>query len=715
MRQVAARHDTLLDGIIIGHHGHRVKERGEGDSVFATFADPADAVAAALAIQQAVLAEPWPDKTPIKVRMGLHTGTGQFRDGDYYGTDVNRCARIRGLAHGGQVLLSLATAALVRRKLPAGASLRSLGEQALKGLADPEEVFQLCHPELPAEFPPLQLSAAPYMFVAHARADRALVERLSADLEARGITSWVDAHSLAPGTPNWEQALREAIRDARAVLLIASPNTRASRYVLDELRIAELYRRPVYPLWVSGREWMECVPIGWGSAQRLDARGPAYDGALRELMALLHQAVRQVVAPAFTPHNPLADALGPSGEERAAFIAPARAVGAPVADTPLEQPGAFAPLLRRHRRDAGLTQEALAERAGISLRAVSDLERGIYRTPHRDTVALLAQALGLTQQETAFLEASVVRLRGPASPPDGRSAGDQPPLPVLPPPVEQLSPFVAGPPIVHPARFFGHERILKRLFALWRLPPFQNAALIGPRRSGKTSLLLYLRSITTTSPDRLRPGQRRDWLAAPESYRWIYVDFQDPRLGSQDGLLTYLLGQMGQPAPSPCTMEHFLDSTADQLRTPTVVLLDEIGVALHRYAELDDAFWEGLRSLASTQGGGRLAFVLAAHESPTDLAAHSGHSSPFFNLFAYTATVGPLTEAEARDLVASAPLPFAPADVDWIVAQSGCWPLLLQILCRERLHALQEDEADDAWREDGMQQMAPFRYLLDGL
>jgi class 3 adenylate cyclase/transcriptional regulator with XRE-family HTH domain len=418
-------------------------------------------------------------------------------------------------------------------------------------------------------------------------------------------------------------------------------------------------------------------------------------------------------APRLETAGLLADALGLTGEERASFIAAARAVGAVVADTPSEQPAAFALLLRRHRRDAGLTQEALAERAGISLRAVSDLERGIYRTPHRDTVALLAQALGLTGQETALLEASIVRTRGPASPPDAWSAGDLPPLPELSPHGEQLAPFVAGPPIVHPDRFFGHERILKRLFALWRLPPFQNAALIGPRRSGKTSLLLYLKSITTTPPDRLRAGQRRDWLPAPESYRWIYVDFQDPRLGSRDGLLTYLLGQMGQPAPSPCTMERFLDSTAGQIRTPTVVLLDEIGVALHRYAELDDPFWEGLRSLATTHGDGQLAFVLAAHESPTDLAAHSGHSSPFFNLFAYTARVGPLTEAEAGDLVASAPLPFVPADVDWIVAQSACWPMLLQILCRERLHALQEGEADDAWREDAMQQMAPFRYLLD--
>jgi predicted ATPase len=161
MRQVAARHDALLDGIITQYRGRRVKERGEGDSVFATFADPADAVAAALAIDRAVLAEPWPPETPIRVRMSLHTGTTQFREGDYYGPVVNRCARIRGLGHGGQVLLSSATASLVREALPGGATLRALGAHSLKGLSAPEEVFQLCHPDLPGEFPPLLSPQAP--------------------------------------------------------------------------------------------------------------------------------------------------------------------------------------------------------------------------------------------------------------------------------------------------------------------------------------------------------------------------------------------------------------------------------------------------------------------------------------------------------------------------------------------------------------------------
>jgi predicted ATPase/class 3 adenylate cyclase len=161
MRTVTARHDALLDAVITQHGGQRVRERGEGDSLFVVFTEPAAAVACALAMAQAVQAESWPAETPLRVRLGLHTGAAQMREGDYYGPVVNRCARIRGLGHGGQVLLSAVTAALVRRSLPPEASLRSLGQHSLTGLADVEEVFQLCHPTLPAEFPALVSPQAP--------------------------------------------------------------------------------------------------------------------------------------------------------------------------------------------------------------------------------------------------------------------------------------------------------------------------------------------------------------------------------------------------------------------------------------------------------------------------------------------------------------------------------------------------------------------------
>ncbi|MCC5669115.1 hypothetical protein LC653_35985 [Nostoc sp. CHAB 5784] len=129
--------------------------------------------------------------------------------------------------------------------------------------------------------------------------------------------------------------------------------------------------------------------------------------------------------------------------------------------------------------------------------------------------------------------------------------------------------------------------------------------------------------------------------------------------------------------------------------------------------ELDDGFWECLRSLATNQTGGNLAFVLATPESPIDMAHNTGHSSPFFNIFGYTAYLEALTETEARELIASSPILFTDEDVEWILTESRRWPLLLQILCRERLFNLEEGENNDNWREEGLQQMKSFAHLLD--
>lgn len=266
--------------------------------------------------------------------------------------------------------------------------------------------------------------------------------------------------------------------------------------------------------------------------------------------------------------------------------------------------------------------------------------------------------------------------------------------------------FIAGPPVSHPRQFFGRQREVKRIFNLLQRLPLQNAAIIGERRSGKTSLLHYLKAITTTPSPQLRPDQQTEWLPQPDRYRWIFVDFQDSRWGQAGNLLRYLLAQMELPCEGSCDLDTFLDIVSDNLDSPTVILFDEIGVALERYPELDDAFWESLRSLATNQVGGNLAFVLAAHESPAELAQHSGLGSPFFNIFGYTAVLGPFTETEARELIASSPIPFPDADVDWILQESGRWPMPLQILCRERLISLEDNEDGEAWRDDALRQIA---------
>jgi len=278
---------------------------------------------------------------------------------------------------------------------------------------------------------------------------------------------------------------------------------------------------------------------------------------------------------------------------------------------------------------------------------------------------------------------------------------------------EERSPFITGNPITDPRYFFGREKELKRLFNLLKHHPLQNAAIIGKKRSGKTSLLHYLKNITTTPTADLRLNSKSDWLPHPENYKWIFVDFQDQRMANRERLLSYILESLGMKVPNPCNLDYFMDLVSDNLHNPTVILLDEIGVGLQRCPELDDGFWECLRSLATNSTDGNLAFVLATHSSPIELAHNTGHSSPFFNIFGYTATLGALTETEARELIASSPIPFSDEDIEWILMQSGRFPLLLQILCMERLFSLEDGDNSDDWQEEGLRQIKPFAHLLD--
>jgi predicted ATPase/class 3 adenylate cyclase len=171
------RHDEIIERLVASHGGTVIGPRGEGDSRFAVFTRATDGVAAALVIQQALNAEDWRTPTRLRVRLALHTGVADERAGDYYGPTVNRCARLRGVAHGGQVLLSEATTELVRGNLPEDVELRDLGLHRLRGLERPERVFQLIHPTLPSTFPPLaslpvrphNLPAQPTTFIGRER------------------------------------------------------------------------------------------------------------------------------------------------------------------------------------------------------------------------------------------------------------------------------------------------------------------------------------------------------------------------------------------------------------------------------------------------------------------------------------------------------------------------------------------------------------------
>jgi class 3 adenylate cyclase len=154
MQSGLVRHDEILRDAIGECGGYVFKT--VGDAFCCAFRTAPEALETALAAQRALLEEEWGEIGALRVRMALHTGATQERDGDYFGPPVNRVARLLSAAHGGQVLLSAATHEMVRDQLPARMSLAELGEHRLKDLFRPERVFQLVAPDLPSEFPPLR-------------------------------------------------------------------------------------------------------------------------------------------------------------------------------------------------------------------------------------------------------------------------------------------------------------------------------------------------------------------------------------------------------------------------------------------------------------------------------------------------------------------------------------------------------------------------------
>jgi DNA-binding SARP family transcriptional activator/class 3 adenylate cyclase len=143
MSEAVARHDAIIEGSVGAAGGKVVRNKGEGDSTFSVFASPAQAVAAAVAVQRAVAVEQWPTALPLRVRAGVHTGDAEPRHGDWYGPAVNRAARLRSLAGGGQTLATGVTAGLVADRLPDGVSLLHRGRRVLRGIERPEEVWEL--------------------------------------------------------------------------------------------------------------------------------------------------------------------------------------------------------------------------------------------------------------------------------------------------------------------------------------------------------------------------------------------------------------------------------------------------------------------------------------------------------------------------------------------------------------------------------------------
>jgi class 3 adenylate cyclase len=153
-RQALTRHDAIIRDAVAEHDGVVVQSRGDG--FCAAFTSPLAGLRAAAACQQQLRAESWGEASPLKSRMGLHTGEVELQGAAYFGAPLHHCARIVDSAHGGQVVLSAATAGLIGGALPPGLWLKDLGEHRLRDLVPPERIYQLVEDGDDTDFPALR-------------------------------------------------------------------------------------------------------------------------------------------------------------------------------------------------------------------------------------------------------------------------------------------------------------------------------------------------------------------------------------------------------------------------------------------------------------------------------------------------------------------------------------------------------------------------------
>jgi predicted ATPase/class 3 adenylate cyclase/DNA-binding CsgD family transcriptional regulator len=149
-------HDAIFEQSVPRHDGKLVELGREGDSILCVFTRPSEAVSCALDLQQELRRARWPLETTLRVRIAIHTGEAEVRDGHYFGPALYRCARMLATAHGGQTILSGATHDLVVDSLPESVDLLELGMHRLKDLSRPERIFQLVHPDLELDYPTLK-------------------------------------------------------------------------------------------------------------------------------------------------------------------------------------------------------------------------------------------------------------------------------------------------------------------------------------------------------------------------------------------------------------------------------------------------------------------------------------------------------------------------------------------------------------------------------
>lgn len=353
----------------------------------------------------------------------------------------------------------------------------------------------------------------------------------------------------------------------------------------------------------------------------------------------------------------------------------------------------FSQLLQKFITHRHITNAELAKKIELTPPAITKWLNGeIKRRFNCEKVLKCAAVLQLSPLEQAELFEA-------AGCPDQLQAIDvidlnEPPVPVT------------TRPIIHPRQFFGRLALIDRIFNGWKRLSLENTAVIGAKLSGKTSLLNYVRTINKTKREHLRSNQRNDWLS--KTYHWVMIDFKnDIRTQQLDSLIDYLLKALNPSSPTVHALSDFINAVCDNLHQPTIILIDNIEAGL-KSAGLSQDFWDCMRHLGSNCAEGQIGFLITSRQSLPQLEALSvklNKPSPFFNLFNQL-ELGPLTEAEARELITYVPQAFSAPDIDWILEQSQCYPYLLQTLCEVRLDAFKEG---GDWQKTGLERIKHYQ------
>jgi transcriptional regulator with XRE-family HTH domain len=341
----------------------------------------------------------------------------------------------------------------------------------------------------------------------------------------------------------------------------------------------------------------------------------------------------------------------------------------------------FAGLLRQLRMSAGLSQEELAQAAGVGGRTVSDLERGVALTARKDTARLLADALRLTGAARASFEA-VARGRtvpGIFPPLSGGMAGSG---------SAPNNPFTYGNPISDPRRFFGRAREVEQIFGRLRNEEFESSSVVGDRRIGKTSLLNYLAD----------PGVRAAHGLGPEHYNFVYVDLQmvDKEMGPEqlwhrllvlmrqqcaDDRISRVLAALERRGRLDTFDLDELFQEVDDSGRHVVFLLDEFE-HVTRNVNFGPDFYYGFRSLMIHH---KVALVTSSRLELIELChSETVKSSPFFNIFA-NINLRMFSDADGRLMISrslcGSAVQFSERDIGQVLDLAGLHPYFLQAAC----------------------------------